>query len=498
MDLRVCLRRSRAGVIAVLALALGAVPGSAEESDLRIWSDREGRQVKASLVKAENGVVSLRQEDGTVIELPLDRLGIVDQLRLEMLAKQSTARDPATPATVPVGGAPPGTPTVWPDRIGIDPAIPVTGSDTRFESPNFEIVTDTGVSREYQMKVALVFESTLMAIHGIPLGLSPRPTAGREKFRARFTDRRQFEERAGVETRSQLPGQHVEGLYLWKEQEVLVPYESFTTIDRRGRHTTDANALIHEITHQVLHDWLALMPIWMVEGMAEYMALVPYEEGSFEFRDTEAGLKATLESRYRVTDPVVILPLEDLLRRDRSGTWTGTMDEYLSAVLTVYYFLHLDGSAHGEPLAGYLGTVRQARDDADALVREYQQTFAEFQVKVDAYNEEVKRYNAVVEDMNRQRAGGGSTGVSIGSRKGSDGSITIGGGSQVMRPPAEPQVPEILKTFHEATPLDVGEMARLKAGRDLLKGRDPDVLAAAMKRAYAKLGINLQFGPESP
>jgi hypothetical protein len=101
--------------------------------------------------------------------------------------------------------------------------------------------------------------------------------------------------------------------------------------------------LIHEVTHQVMHEWLPVMPLWLGEGLAEYLSAVPYQNGRFEFKNSVAGLKESLLEDYRISEgrEVTIYRPHELVDLSNAG-WSGVSMDYLSAMMLTYYFVHLD------------------------------------------------------------------------------------------------------------------------------------------------------------
>ena len=74
----------------------------------RTWTDSTGAfQVEAELVGVENGVVTLRKEDGKVIAVPLDRLSATDRKFLAQRRPALNGNDPPEdkpPRPLPMGG----------------------------------------------------------------------------------------------------------------------------------------------------------------------------------------------------------------------------------------------------------------------------------------------------------------------------------------------------------------------------------------------------------
>jgi len=69
------------------AIAISAVPLRADD-DLRTWTDSTGKfKIKAKFIKLDEGAVTLEQEDGSEMEIPLKKLSAADQKVANELAK---------------------------------------------------------------------------------------------------------------------------------------------------------------------------------------------------------------------------------------------------------------------------------------------------------------------------------------------------------------------------------------------------------------------------
>jgi hypothetical protein len=53
----------------------------------------------------------------------------------------------------------------------------------------------------------------------------------------------------------------------------------------------DYSTMVHELTHQMMHYWLDLIPQWVVEGTAEYTSNLPLRTGKFRVSAAKNGLK---------------------------------------------------------------------------------------------------------------------------------------------------------------------------------------------------------------
>ncbi|NNE90594.1 MAG: hypothetical protein HKN23_03015 [Verrucomicrobiales bacterium] len=501
-------------VIAFSAITLGTVFAQ-QTHPVRQWTSSEGRTLDASLVSADRNVVVLRLKNGRTSRIPIQNLSRRDQDHLAKLNRLGLA--------FPV--------VEMPEEVRVSGTIQVEGGPRLFQTEHFEFETDQGVSKSFISEAARVYEGTYLAVKNLPFHLELAPPDGNERYRGRFLTDANFRSAIGgkVET---IPGQKVAGVYLPQRRELLVPYSSLGAA-RRGSQVTmnrssDTSTLIHEVTHQLLHDWLPLIPTWMAEGLAESVASVPYWNGRFDFQKSEEGLKNRLVEKYSLDEEILhvgdmIRPSELIARRRVAGApenqpraitagkketprvtrnsdseWDGTLREYRDSLLLTWYFIHLDRpEAPGTPIAAYLKLVDEARNETDRFIVDYNEHVEEFEARRQAYNRQVKRYNEELEKF-RLAVNRYNDRVREWNAQILDG-VPESERTDLGAPPREPvrpvqlEIPEILEKTPNQGPVDLVRIVQEKAGHALIRDRSPDELDAALQTAYARMGISIQF-----
>ena len=476
-------------IVPLVVLVFAIFPGSTAHAEhpLRIWRNTEGRALEARLVSASPESVILKLKDGREATVPLKSLSPADQKSVAELLRKGLAF-----AVQPL-----------PEETRLPDTVNVQGGPLVFQTPNFQFETGQKVSHSFIAETSKVFEGTLLAIQSLPLGLEPHPPEGMDRFRALFLDRSVFMREIG-DSIPVVPGQSVAGVYVPARKEILVPYESVGAV-RRGsqlslRKTSDTSTLVHEITHQVMHDWLNITPMWLVEGMAEYMAAVPYFNGKFAFRSAGRGLEERLKEKYRTGTPTIIHP--SWLFHASPAEWRGTLEEYMSSMVLVYYFIHLDRKGQGEAMAAYLRMLRDAQSDTEHFIAEYNQAVSEFEKKRQEYNRAVESYKAGMEAFKRQAEAynnrirsyneQATQGVAEEKR------VRVGEKPKAPNPPADIVVPEVLKNFRPEGPIDIFRVANEKAYPALTRDRSLDELAEDIRQAFQNEGIEIRMTPGIP
>lgn len=240
-----------------------AVSGPGVDSP-RLWTSGDGRKLEASLVRLEGDSVILELSSGREASVPLAGLSKEDQEWVLSLPERETQFRPAS----------------LPGETQLDGEIEVTGGPELYLTPHFSFQTEEEVSPAFISEAAKIYEGSYLALNSLPHGLTFLPPEGSDHFRGAFLNERHFDLIAR-EKLATIPGQRIVGLYLGDEKRLLVPYSSLGA-ERLGsrmtlRKRSDTTTLVHEIVHQVMHEYLPVLPTWFSEGMAEYLSAVPYQ-----------------------------------------------------------------------------------------------------------------------------------------------------------------------------------------------------------------------------
>ncbi len=492
---------------AIAALSLLLVFGGRDTlcaGDLRLWTSNNGVAISAEFVSASDEEVVLKLKNGREARVPIERLSEADIAYVEGLAEQGRAFSYAP----------------FPEETGAPKEINVIGGPEVYQTPHFEFHSEQSVSKGFIAEAALVYEGTYYALRGIlPESISLNPPQGQTHYRGKFLSDRAFDEvvRGKMPV---LPGQRIAGLYVTADRELLVPYSSLGARKLGSRLTlrksSDTTTLIHEIVHQVMHDWLPLLPTWFAEGMSEYVAAIPYQNGRFEFRNSERGLLERLAGQYGVNEgqvrgmrrPSEIMRVERFNRmmsgeaEQESGvlagvaldTWGGTIQEYRDSMLLLYFFVHLDErERHGAPVGAYFQLV----DDAMEMTKHLEDEVEKFEVKRLAYNEEVKRFNAAL-DQFRKEADGYNSRVRKYNAQAKQGvpeakRAEVGAPPEAPVPPEELVMPDVISNALTGGTLDLVGYVQKKALPGLLKGRKGEEIDQALKKSFSEIGVQISY-----
>ncbi|MBU6300641.1 MAG: hypothetical protein KGS60_03740 [Verrucomicrobia bacterium] len=481
------------GTLASLLLSLACAQ---EAPQNRVWTNLDGRKLEGRMSDLGDAEVEVRLMNGKAVRIPLASLSAADQAYVNGWQDLGFG--------IKVGR--------WPQELR--PMLNFTARELErkpegecvYATPNFRYICDAPLAASLIKEYALAFEGTYYAIKNLPLQLDPRPPGNGHFVVRLFRNREDYLRAGGPEGSS--------GVYVVRTREILVPMDSLgvRTVGRRvaiDPRAYDAGTLIHEITHQVMHDWLNVLPVWFVEGIAEYMAAVPFDDARFDFRRMEEGLGGYLETAYHVARrkegslPLDMVAPEALMAMTHQQ-WASALSEpgaaalnYRSALLLVYYLIHLDGKGDGSSIVAYLRQAWTKQGEMEHFVREYNEAVNRYNASLAAYNDSVRRYNQELVDF-RESVESYNNKVRIFNgqlRRGVAEQDLIEVGDEpglAPEPPLKPELPRILAERPDGGGVVDLSRAELEARRAIYRSRNPSQLWSDMERAFAAQGLKLR------
>lgn len=405
----------------------------------RDWTLADGRPFKASVVGFDGRVAVFRMPNGSRSEAPLEKLSADDQLYLADWAKKQPIK------------------VVMPDVVGVETAnvnVEIVKEDERndefiYRTQHFEFISQGKFTQSLLKEVARNFEATYELLKALPWNIQPSPEEG-DYFRARLLRTQHDYSEAGGMANSG-------GVYLRDRKIFMVPFRSIGLKVVGKSYAKDADfsteTLVHELTHQMMHAWLPYLPQWVIEGTAEYTAMLPLSIGKFRVSSAKSGLKDYINYLKKTRGGVPTPYSLDELFSMTNQKWNETLRTepriadklYFTSYLLVYYFMHLDGKGDGQLF------IRYFREMADL-------------------RRQVEEYEKAVEAFKKQ------PGVLVDEKEG-----TYRWPSSLHHP-ERPDVlisPETLNQFQK------------KSLEILLDGRTEEELMKQIRSAYIKLGIRI-------
>ena len=322
------------------------------------WTTRDGRTFDAALSAVDGLRATLTPPDKPPMVVPLTNLVPAD-----VAVIRAWRADWRKPLIVPTCLAP------WPAQAAAAAGdARLCGEDAgvfTYESTNFRITSDLKLPLVAVNEFAMVFEATRAALIAMPLGLH----AGGE--RERYTVA-MFRESGGYDNAGGVGGSG--GYYEGHSRRMLVLLPNLGITEKaatlRLDYARNIFILKHEVTHQLLDRWHGRMPMWVSEGIAEFVASLPYAHGRYTLKNPGPGMRDYL-LKWRTsgtTSGIRLIPPARLMAM-RPDDWKSALsqkdayDLYNSAALLTYAFIQQDG---GAPLAGFLDALRRGDDEPTA------------------------------------------------------------------------------------------------------------------------------------
>lgn len=357
-------------------------PGFAQVPPARNWKTAEGQTFAATLIRVQGELLELRLPNGKLANFPIARLSPEDQAFVKGGATPAPKATPAAPAAPAAAVAADKTPPrvapekrVWPPKVEVDnraievKVIAEQGNEHKYvyRSQAFEFTSEDKLAGSVMKEIARTFEATRSLVEALPWQIEPKPPAGQQFYQAKFFVTRESYIAAGGPPNSG-------GVYMSRDRVFRVPFPSLGLQMRGKTWFKDENyrgdTIIHEITHQMMHDYLPFLPVWVIEGTAEYTEMLPYNAGRFLTASHERGIKEYIKKATEGGVPPNSMALALDHMSMNKDAWHSRADQggqgqhrlYVASCVLVYYFCHLDGDGKGTRFFKYLDKIREARD----------------------------------------------------------------------------------------------------------------------------------------
>jgi hypothetical protein len=382
--------------LAILLALLSVYIQTSSAQEVRDWTTRDGIKHRGSVMFMSGKSVTLKGASG-MLTLPLSKLSDGDLAYIaEVKAGTKKMQNPGIPAnSLPPSSVKPGDPAAvptaaktstipsetpasppatWPSEIrtSFSPADIVTVSETKqdgyiYRSPHFEFRSPIRLPHRAVREFSLIFEATYDFADAMPIGLNPQPGGNGFYVTQLFDTTDEYYQAGGP------PGSA--GAFFPTTGKILVPLPSLGV--KRSQNNIEVvrgaagNTLIHEVTHQVMMRWLPLIPVWIGEGFAEITSAQPYEAGRFVLSRMSRSVRESTGRGPGAGRSFEMVPLEKLMHIS-SQAWGAAVAEeeglqnYRSASVLVYYFLHFDGRGKGEALIAYINARLKGTGATDA------------------------------------------------------------------------------------------------------------------------------------
>jgi hypothetical protein len=346
---------------------------------MRTWTTTDGRLFQAVFVNTDGFRVALQPPNGKPVILPVKTLSPQDLAFLRTQLGIPAA--PPAPQNKSAANKP--QPRSWPEKAVPDEKAwavqqvqdPANTQGFLYHSRNFEFQAQEKLAGSVMQEVARTFEATRTLLEVLPWGIQPQPPADFGYYRAKlYADRDRYIQDGGPKNSG--------GFYSPVTRIFKIPFESLG-LELRAKTwykkpAYNNETVIHEGTHQIMDESLSFLPIWMIEGTAEYTSMLPFNTGTFVCNAHERGIREYFKAYQARTGgafseigplvPFLSMPSKEWSLRSEKGAREQAR-LYASACLLVYFFCHLDGDGKGTRLIQYFDQIREARDAWAAFLK---------------------------------------------------------------------------------------------------------------------------------
>lgn len=353
----------RLALIITLIASGNGLFGQAYES--RLWTDAQGRTVRASMVSTSDGQVVLTLESGAQSAVPLATLSPQDQAYVRAFSQAPAMPQPqATAPTSSLAG-----PLTWPQIIiTVDPkSIEVTpglqSDETRryhYQSGSFEFIAFAPLAGTVMTAVAADFELIKSAVTRLPWGWEPKPRDG-GRFKIYLTETEaDYIEMGGSDNTSGFT----------KDGKSYIKFSSLGLKKVGTRYAFDARQrepgrVVGMTIREMMWDKRGLMYPWTASGLENLMQHVAYQDnGTVRFTGLETSIKKAIKERSGSKVEPDVTRLLRRLRQDwsveRGDSNQFLIEDHLDSMMLIYYFGFLDGDGSGAALHAYFRDIGQS------------------------------------------------------------------------------------------------------------------------------------------
>ncbi|MFD2256372.1 hypothetical protein ACFSSA_06780 [Luteolibacter algae] len=348
-----------------LGVAMHVIAGSCFAAS---WKNSHGQIFEADFVRTEGTRVVFRMEGGRLFTVALLDLSPESQSII-----RSAANAPIEDLRSNFGRP-------WPRQASAtgSRACKVVSEDAAkshyiYESPSYRFHSDSRITLDALRNFTTIFESTRAYLAALPLSLMSCETIDSRSRVLIFGESEAYYRSGGPQGSA--------GCFLSQHRLVLVPMESLGLIKGGTGYSRDVNhknqVLIHELVHQ-------LTPAayyshgskgWFTEGLAEYVAVTPYNTGYFR-PDIHGNAVKQYVTAFgeegkggRNLGAELIVPrLRDFMLMDyRRFSGAGANLNYGFGLLLTHYFFHMEGDGRARAITAFLKGLHEGKTGEDAL-----------------------------------------------------------------------------------------------------------------------------------
>lgn len=352
---------------------------SAAVSRAGTWTNSVGRTFEANFVRLHGTDVIFTTPAGRKFSTPLTEMSVADQNRLRNGTPANRTRRPNAVSIKKGAAIPAGTSNLgwsWPREVKLSgsTACKTISEDAKarrfiYECPGYRFTCDARITSDALRNFSVLFETTREYAKMLPLSMKRSGPSDKRNILL-FGETKDYT-RAGGPLGSA-------GVFMPSTGAVMVPMSSLGLVKGNTGYSLNPkrqnNILIHELAHQLTPDLYFAPGVrgWFSEGLAEYMAVTPYNWGYFRSDPHGNVVMKYVSARgnsgtggRNLGTKITVPPLKDFFRMDyRIFAGRNANSNYGAGLLLVHYFFHMEGGGKAKRITRYLkGLHAGARGD---------------------------------------------------------------------------------------------------------------------------------------
>jgi hypothetical protein len=356
----------------IILIIAGSTLGMSQQIE-RIWTDDQGRNTKALLLRVENDNAILQLPSGKESTFPITKLSKDDQLWIKNFSQQKSTTENKDDKKLNFDAP-------WPDRIKFtdDPEIITVKEDKDknefvYESANYRYNCNVRLSNSVVKGFAVLFEATHQFVRELPLAVNGGAKKDGKYEIILFEFEKDYFSAGGP------PGSA--GVYISGKNIVMVPLTSLGVKKLGSGYSLDrdksSKTLPHELTHQLTpNPYYAQGSMgWFTEGLAEYVAVTPYYAGGLF--NVKANSKPIIEyaTAYgkggtggrAIGKEINLGPLKNFMLQSYANFVANAQVNYACGMLISNYFFHMDRKEDAARIKTFLAALREGKHGEEAL-----------------------------------------------------------------------------------------------------------------------------------
>jgi hypothetical protein len=324
---------------------------NAQDPTPRMWTNQQGRSIKAALVEVSGVNVVIQLENGTKSTVHVGTLSKADQDYLQKFQ-----------GTKPAGSAAPTGPLEWPKEIlSIDPKtiVVIEGKQDdaarryHYTTGNFEFISTAPLAGTVMADVAADFLLTEKFFVSLPWNWSPRPKSG-DRFTVYLAETSMDYITLGARENGSAD--------IVGDNHAIIRFSALGLKKVGARYQYDARAkepgrVTSILAYSMLMDVSGWLHPWTLQGMPNFLKYVAYQNnGTVQLTNLEASFKRAVKEQ--LADGKVKLDMARLIKYMRSSSYKDLradviqfrLEQQLDCFLLVYFFGFMDGDGSGAAL----------------------------------------------------------------------------------------------------------------------------------------------------